>query len=149
MARSSFRIGLTSGIGTLQTYTAELCGRAGETSRIIQNGIEQVLEAKKLVSRDIQSYTKEFSNYSDLLDDPTYTRAQEAVKEADTQVKSSLHIIHNQSKIEKMEKSIQAHTPKRQLMDWSGKCCDYSIYRDHCLQVRTMKVPPTEQLALV
>ena len=107
------------------------------------------MDATELVSRDIQNYTKEFNSYNDLLEDPIYNMAQHAVRVADAQVKDSLDIILSQNEIEKMEKQIHAHALKRQFMDWTGRCSDYSIDRSQCLLVRTMKFPPMEQLSLV
>ena len=59
----------------LQKYTTELGNRENESAKVIQNGIDHVMETKKLVARDLQSYAKEFDDSYMLRTNCTYCRA--------------------------------------------------------------------------
>ena len=132
MAKSNHSISLGCDVETLEEYTTELERKSGENKNIIQNRIDQVMDAKKLVIRDLQSYARYFTSYNHLRRDPIYNHAKLIVNSADEQVKDSLRIIHEQNEAEKMEQQIQAGVPKRQFMTWSGRCSDYSIYKSQC-----------------
>ena len=76
MTKSNHSVSLGCDVETLEEYTAELERRAGENAKIIQNGIHQVMDTKKLVNWDIQNYSREFSSYNSLRRDPVYNHAK-------------------------------------------------------------------------
>ena len=50
-------VGFVCGIERLQKYTIELKIRNNESSKVIQNGMEQVMESKKFVEKDLKEYS--------------------------------------------------------------------------------------------
>ena len=65
-------MGFVCGIERLQKYTIELKIRNNESSKVIQNGVEQVMEAKKFVERDLKEYSNQFNSLYTLRIDYTY-----------------------------------------------------------------------------
>ena len=109
-------MGLICDIERLQKYTVELRIRNGESSKVIQNGMEQVMDSKKLVERDLQAYSREFNTPYALRMDYTYNQANEMLEAADAQVKTSLRIVHQQIENECLKRQVQSRAPKKQFM---------------------------------